>query len=647
MPPPAEDLDLPPPVSKPEAPAPRSASDPKQMLAAVDEEGKWIPASPLEELAIALDILAERRIVVRSSSHLPSVSVVLAGSEVELAAVPLGVGLLMLSGGPNAADAAKDVLRDGLDVISEAVSDGSSPDPKQIPKLEADGCTVRFDSFAQFVVQHRVNISHGAIVVASPALPPGTQRTLRLAIPGLAEPLTLSTRVAFQGDDAIGFMIDNFPSQRATLAETARRKPAAVSPEASRRAPLLKTVARVDQSLEQIFSFAKNRAQSPAEAKGWLTALLDHLFESRFRGRCVLTKGNKKLFLWLHDGCVATSRVEPAPESMLLGNRLIGEKKITPRALEAGLQKSKETGQPLGATLVKMGEIAPAVLDDSLRDQTIDRVLQVRDWMEAEVDVGPWVDPGVPIGLGMTSGRAVVASLLRAQVSSFPLEQLESFLEPRLDHTIRVRKNRVDPAFGITGNDKALLEQLSRTPRALRETIAMSSASIAECFEFMVLGGALGFVEFGAPLSAAEKTSEIERALDDQVRQLKESTAFEALGLHWSCLEDQIDATYQARIEELRDHLVSENERIRGLAERVGSLLQDAYVRLADGERRREYRAEVVAEAERKKVSQHMLDQVEALIRKADLPRAQAVLRCADEIFPSERGRALSAQLQS
>ena len=52
--------------------------------------------------------------------------------------------------------------------------------------------------------------SKGGLIVRSAPLPIGTQKMVRLTIPGLPEPLSLSARVGFVGSGTVGLMIDSF-----------------------------------------------------------------------------------------------------------------------------------------------------------------------------------------------------------------------------------------------------------------------------------------------------------------------------------------------------------------------------------------------------------------------------------------------------
>jgi hypothetical protein len=86
----------------------------------------------------------------------------------------------------------------------------------ELPLLEADGVTLRFQSITQYKTQHRANIAHGGIIVRSGPIPIGTQKFIGIQIPG-KDRYTVSARVTFIGDGTVGFVIDSFPIHRAQL----------------------------------------------------------------------------------------------------------------------------------------------------------------------------------------------------------------------------------------------------------------------------------------------------------------------------------------------------------------------------------------------------------------------------------------------
>lgn len=93
---------------------------------------------------------------------------------------------------------------------------------EDIPQLAEDGSTVLFDSAAQYLVQHKTNIAHGAIVVRGGPMPIGTEKTLHLSVPGVKDAYTLKARVILSTEDSIGFSIEELDRHAPQLAVLAK-----------------------------------------------------------------------------------------------------------------------------------------------------------------------------------------------------------------------------------------------------------------------------------------------------------------------------------------------------------------------------------------------------------------------------------------
>jgi hypothetical protein len=647
----------------PRAPGPSARSSaPTQIaeLPVVDGEGKVSIAGPLEALAAAITLVADRPLIALCSTPRASVQLSLAGRTFELDVAPLAAGVVALSArGRGLREVLSEILRDGQEILGSALSrlaepdPEPEPDPKDVPRLQPDGVTVRFVSHAQFVVQHRTNITHGALVIAAEKLAAGTQRTLRLEIVGLDDVVTISGRVAFQGDSTLGLMIDNFSTQKAVLEGLLDKRPTKKLKVAS--LPPKRPVAytgRITASpgLERLLEFGKARPASPEAAGGWLPALLDHLFAARFRGVAVLRKGPQSLSLWIHDGCIVFTRSEPSAAEQTLGRRLLAEGKVSVEVLESALVRARETHELLGNVLVEMGAIAPGAVHMSLRGQTLERLRTADEWVDGEIELLPWVDPGIQIGLVMTSGKTILAGLLRGELARESPEALERFVEPQLDRTLRFLPANLDPAFDVRGRDRRILERLAEQS-SIRELLDGVGAERLAVLRLVVLGRALGFLDFGRPArekTAAERNAEVELAIEERLCLIEGTSAFDALGLHWACQADQLDQALATRLSELSAVLGSREEvRLAELASRAEASLRRAHQRLSNVDERRAERLRTAGAPERARTADALLDQVELLIIQDDLPRAQAVLRCAEEIHPSPRCTALVDALRA
>jgi hypothetical protein len=82
-----------------------------------------------------------------------------------------------------------------------------------LPILEEDG-TLEFASAADYRAQYQSDIVKGGLVARSPPLPLGTQRMVRLNVPGAKTAVAVSVRVGFVGSGTVGLMIDSFSKHK-------------------------------------------------------------------------------------------------------------------------------------------------------------------------------------------------------------------------------------------------------------------------------------------------------------------------------------------------------------------------------------------------------------------------------------------------
>lgn len=537
----------------------------------------------------------------------------------------------------------------------------AAPEPEppgdHVPELSADGTQVRFDSFAHFVVQHRSSLSQGALVVRATNLPPGTTRSLRLVIPGVDDALTVNGSVAFQGSGTIGFMIGGFDSVKARLAALADRpppprvvatsRPAAAGPGAAPEArpadgPQMSWSGRLrtGQGIGDVFDFAAKRPADLSGANGWLARVLDHLFAKNVHGVLALRQDDKSLELWVHDGSVVFARLVPSAEPERIGRVLVMQKRISRNVLQSGLDRAKELGQPVGRTLVGMGELEPGALNAALRTQMMDRIFAAVDWPSAKAEVRAWSDPPVKTGLVILPGRTIMASILREQLRRAGAEELDAFFEPHVDRTTKVELDKIDPAFALRKKERRFLEKAVALRTPLRDLPKGTATPPADTWRLVALGRALEFLEIGAPARkkteselAAEQAERMERRLE----QTKRAHAFDVLSLHWTASPDEIPRAHATLKKALSVARASPDARLSKAAAALITAIDLAFAELEDPTKRTALRHKITPPEEREPIALDILDKAEMSIVKEDFDGAESMIRTAREIFDSPR----------
>src|SRR5262249_7336306 len=157
----------------------------------------------------------------------------------------------------------------------------------------------------------------------------------------------------------------------------------------------------------------------------------------------VFVGDKQRLIVWIYDGQVVHTRREPPIDDDFLARRLVKEKRITAKSMEQALARAQQSKQPIGKTLVQMGEITQPILNSVIRTQAIDRFFVARSW-NGEMAINPWAEPKLDAGLVPVNGRAMISSLLVEQLRVTPLEDVEKALGPLMDRAMSVDLKRLD-----------------------------------------------------------------------------------------------------------------------------------------------------------------------------------------------------------
>ena len=391
------------------------------------------------------------------------------------------------------------------------------------------------------------------------------------------------------------------------------------------------------------------RPSALKDCKGWLARILDFLFENRVHGVCKFSNEDRAIELWIHDGGVVFTSVTPNEEQDKLGRMLVLQKKTSRTSLAAGLEKSQAASQPIGRTLVSMGEIDSPTLTSAVRYQTMKRIFEVRGWTKGKVEVGPWKDPAIRTGLVVTSGKSIMVNIIREEIRRSTLANVEEFTHPYLDRVFLVDLQKQDIGLGLKKKERRFFEKAAGAKVNLRDLPKATAFTVNEAHRYVLLGRALGLMTAGKSAqkkTAEEKTTETLQSLKDKVRIMAKGDLFEVLGLHWSCIDREIEPAFRTKMREFRVFKDSEHTQLRIVAGRGIEMIEAAYETLSTPGKRKEYRDKNVSEDERKQAGANMLDQVQLLLVKDDVVQAQILLKTAQEISRTRRGERLYADIR-
>jgi hypothetical protein len=559
----------------------------------------------------------------------------------------------------------------------------TGPMASELPVLE-DGDVVRFESLAQFATQYRLNIAQAAIVVRAKALPLGATKRLKLLIPKVEETVTFEGRVQFGHDNLVGFAIDDLAAQKATLIRIlsgvgaipagAAGGSASSTPASGPNVPLgrsssvtasphpiphesqlvkpgatFKTKMKTPGEVRAVVDIAERPAQSLEDCGGWFIRILDLFLRVHDAVVVTFRRPDKKLAVWIQGGRVVFTKLDPTPETDLIGHRLVTDKRITltRRTLEQALERQRSMHEPIGRTLIAIGALPQSAVHSALRNQTIDRIMALREWDHGEIEVTPWVEPSVQGDLVGAAGRPLIADLLREHLRALPNEEIERFIQPSLDQPVQLTPNHVEASLLLNQRERRALEVSAPAKPMLRTMGSASGLNAVTAARLVILAKTLGVIEIVVSNVSGDvlRDQALIVSLKEEIAVKERASLFEVLGLHWTCMPADVPPAHQARVREVKDHRRSKNQEIQRLANKLAEMADSAFKLLSDTESRKAARAKTADAGERRSAAELMLDQAESLVTIGDFQKAQQLLTTAQEICPTDRGRELRDQL--
>ncbi|MCB9653170.1 MAG: hypothetical protein H6729_03425 [Deltaproteobacteria bacterium] len=526
---------------------------------------------------------------------------------------------------------------------------------QDVPEIAPDGRTVRFTDRAQYDAQWRANIAQGALVVRSPPIT-DAHRALRLEIPGLTDPVDIQARVAFHGGGNVGFEIEAFSDIRPTLewaAENATpwKDATPVPSSVPKRAFQFTSVIRGEPNLRTIMDFTRSPANDLQDCQGWFLRTLEYLFRANGEAVVHFSQPSQSVTLWVTEGRLVFSARTPPSDEDFLGRILQRDFKVRHTVIDEAMRAAKETGQALGDTLVTSGMITQQILNRALRQQMVDRVLDLRTWRDGNIEVSAWRNPRVRGDLIAVAGQGLVTAVLREYIRHVRVSDLEGELQPFLLRTVRVEGSRLDARLGLKPKELRLFQRAAASETLLQQLGTVGGVGAIDALRLTVLGAALGLIDFGEHTSRAASTrgqgDNITKRLEDELASMRHASHFEVLGVHWTASEAEMEQGYRDKVTRLKALAQSSNAKAAEIAKAILTRVGDARLTLMDKRMRRLYREQRWTDGERRTAADHLVEHAQLLLLRGDARGAADLVSTAEELCVTERAKQVRELLGS
>lgn len=331
-----------------------------------------------------------------------------------------------------------------------------------------------------------------------------------------------------------------------------------------------------------------------------LPRILHNLYSLRATGLLHLERGDIRKVIYIKNGYPIFVRSNLVRE--FLGQILVRSGAINTDDLERCMTTARETGRQIGSVLIEAGLLSPHDLNDILKRQVAEKLLDTFAWQEG----GYRFIQAREFKEGVTSIDLSPANLILQGLREHATrDQLEVLLAPHLDHYLSPAENPLYRFQEIQLNpaEQRILEQCQGTvtPRELLQRHQLSRRDIEPLLAALLVTGILE----ARPEPSAERAPCCEAAVENRARReefLKEyawmmqQDYFTLLGVSESDPRDQVRKAYYNLVKKYHPDRFFEQDLLPDLRDKVNALFQrvsDAHETLIDPSRKARYLSEL------------------------------------------------------
>jgi len=315
--------------------------------------------------------------------------------------------------------------------------------------------------------------------------------------------------------------------------------------------------------------------------------------KKQWTGLLYIDQGSQRRFAYFDKGAVVAWRSDPVIETEVLGILLYSFKQITEDQLKQSLQLMEEKGIRQGEAFVELGIMNFPQMVTVLSKQVEFILQQVRKKKKGEFF---FYETNLPEKF--LSNKLYYINLLmrdlRAKGSRLGTKALFKNITPNFGKKVFLDSELLPILrFGVfTPQERKTLQLIQSRPVALRELMKVSPLPKTEINSFFWMMNELGAFSFDAPTNRKNvqpKKVQInpDILLNEKIQELEKGTYFDLLGLHWICVNADVERQFEAEKKRL--------ELLKGRREYalIVSGMQEAYNTLISPENRRDYRTQL------------------------------------------------------
>lgn len=327
-----------------------------------------------------------------------------------------------------------------------------------------------------------------------------------------------------------------------------------------------------------------------------LPRILHDLYSLRATGLLHLERGDIKKVVYVKNGYPIFVRSNLVRE--FLGQMLIRGGAISNADLERCMVVGRETGRQIGAVLIEAGLLSPHELNDILKRQVVEKLLDIFAWTDGAyrfIQAREFKEGITSIDL---SPANLILQGLREHASH---DLLAKLLEPHLDRYLFPSENPLYrfQEIQLTAIEQRILDQCNgmHTPRQLLKRHQLSRRDIEPLLAALLVTGILEAREEAATerLCCCEEPVEYRARREDFLKQydwMMQQDYFTLMGVSESDPRDQVRKAYHALVKQYHPDRYFEEDLFPDLRDKINALFQrisDAHETLVDPARKARY----------------------------------------------------------
>lgn len=331
-----------------------------------------------------------------------------------------------------------------------------------------------------------------------------------------------------------------------------------------------------------------------------LPRILHNLYSLRATGLLHLEYNNVKKVVYVRNGYPIFVRSNLVRE--FLGQMLVRTGHLSEEDLEKSLEAAKEKGQRHGVALIEMGLITPHQLNDVLRNQVLEKLLDTFSWPDGDYRFMQARE----FKQGITSIDLSPANLILQGLREYASrEQVLKILEPHLDHYLQQAENPLYrfQEIQLSPNEKRILESCQGST-TLQEVLKRHLLSRKEAEPLLAT-----LLSTGILVGRIEPEPTVEAPASDEAEDLRarresflkdyawmmEQDYFTLLGVSDSDSRDQVRKSYYSLVKKYHPDRFFEQDVLPDLRDKVNALFQrisDAHETLSEETSKARYLAD-------------------------------------------------------